>query len=283
MLFFSSFSLFAQANNNTETDIAINLDSSIYTLCKTRAEKGKEIYVLNSRYKFNKNYRSLVGDDADFMFTFYIFPENNKLEIKEIQKPVKNIINNSTELLKKSKQLFSSDYSSPLVFNLLIKSGNKYYKFINCKIESQAFYIQEDPQFFPKFGAGSNRFELNLLSKPYTSKSIDSLRKVISIDSTALRRFPTWAEDFYDKWYIKSINRKENSLNYWIDLKNISAEGYSFGRVAEEITYKMKVGITSFKIRPTYRMFTDEYIDDRYSIIEFKFVEIVDLKSILHK
>lgn len=284
-LFFISFStlIFGQGiSNYTGKKILINSDNKNYTFCKTQTEKGKEIYILNCRYKLKKDYRSLIGDDADFMFTFYIIPKNNNFKLEKIKGSSEFISDRSPELQKiKEDLLLSSIYSSVFAFTPVIKVGDNYYKFNNCYIEGQAFSLQEDIQYFPKFGAGSNKFELNLLAKPYSPTAIDSLRKLISKDNSGLKPFGAWVEDFYDKWFLEKIDRKENTLDYWIDLKNISGDGYSFGRITKEITYKIGVGIINLKIIPQRPFFSDDYIDDGYSPVKFNFQEFVDLDTFM--
>lgn len=281
-LFFSTL-LFSQGlSNYTKNLFLVNSDNKNFTFCKTQTEKGKEIYVLNCRYKLKNDYRSLIGDDADFMFTFYIIPKNNNFKLEKIKGSSEFISDRSPELLKiKEGLLLSSTYSSVFAFAPVIKVGDNYYKFNNSYVEGQAFSLQENQQYFPKFGAGSNKFELNLLAKPYSPTAIDSLRKIISRDSSGLKPFGAWVEDFYDKWFISSIDRSKRTLNCWIDLKNISNEGYAFGRFAKEITYKINVGVVDFKVFPVRPIFSEDYFGDDYLPVEFKFKEFVDLHTII--
>ena len=109
------------------------------------------------------------------------------------------------------------------------------------------------------------------------------MRKVITKDTTSFREFSTYVEDFYDKWYINKIDKQEKSFDFWIDPKFISSGGYSFGRVAKEIRYKVNVGITDFKITPERSLFSDEYFDDKYTPIQFNFKEFIDLRKLITK
>jgi len=260
-----------------------NLESNSigYNFCKTRTLKGKEIYVLNSRYKVRKNQRSWVGSDSDFMFTFYVIPKNDKIQLEEIKNIDTILTNRVKDFVSLSESLSRAGYSDLFTFSPIVKIKSKYFKFVNCSVQGQAFNILEDPQYFPKYGAGSNKYELNLLAKPYNRAQIDSLRILTVKDSTAMIPFFADVEDFYDKWYINKIDKKSQTIDFWIQLKRISTGLYSFGRVTTAIVYKVNKGVIGFKIKPDKPEFSEDYLDSAYSPVEFNFVEFVDLKKLL--
>jgi len=260
-----------------------NLESNSigYNFCKTRALKGKEIYVLNSRYKTKKNQLTWLRADADFMVTFYIIPNRNKLVLEEIKDISVIIKNQAKEFNNLSNNLLNVDYSDGFELSLILKFNSRYFKFVNCKVYGQAFNLIENSQYFPKYGAGSNRYELNFMARPYSRNEIDSLRTIIRKDSISYRSFAVNIEDFYDKWFINSFDRQNNTFDFWIQLKNLNTAMYSFGRITTSIKYKVNTGVIGFKMIPYVPIFTDDYIDDASSAVEFKFVEFLDLKKII--
>lgn len=283
----SSNSLLAQKEYNyNDKYVVIDIDSLTqgamgYNFCKTRELKGKEIYVLNSKYKTKTNQRSWLGADADFIFTFYIIPNHNKLILKEI-KDVSVIVRNQVyDFNHLSTSLLNAPYSGGFGFSLILKSNNKYFSFSDCEVFGQAFNLLEDSQYFPKYGALSNRYELNFMAKPYSRNEIDSLRKIILKDTTAYREFAVNIEDFYDKWFINNFDRQSNTFDFWIQLKNLNTAMYSFGRITNSIKYKVNTGVIGFKMIPYMPIFTEDYLDDNNPYVEFKFVEFVDLKRII--
>lgn len=262
-----------------------NLESNFIgqTFCRTRALSGKEIYVLNSRYKVRKNQRSWVGSDSDFMFTLYIIPRNNKLQLEEVQNADTIISNQVEDLVNLSKNMSRAGYDDGYDFLPIIKINNKYFKFINCSVQGQAFNILEDFQYFPKYGDSFNRYELNLLSKPYSRSQIDSISLLSVRDSTAIIPFMgAGILDFYDKWYISKIDKKNQTIDFWAKFQRIPDGGNFFGKITSAITYKINVGITDFYISPFRPDFSEKDTEGNYSIpIKFNFVEFVDLKKII--
>jgi len=287
LIILSSNLLLAQKEYNYKDKyVIIDIDSLHkgaigVNFCKTRAQKGKEIYVLNSRYKIRDNQRSWISSDSDFMFTFYVIPKNNKIQLEEIENTDTILTNRVKDFVSLSESLSRADYSDLFTFLPIVKIKSKYFKFVNCSVQGQAFNILEDPQYFPKYGAGSNKYELNLLAKPYNRAQIDSLRLLTVKDSTAMIPFFADVEDFYDKWYINKIDKKSQIIDFWIQLKRISTGLYSFGRVTTAIVYKVNTGVIGFKIMPDRPEFSEEYLDSAYSPVKFSFVEFVDLKEFL--
>lgn len=287
IILINTSSLFAQSKNGEEY-VIVDVDSVVgkYVGCNTvltTDSKRKEIYILNVRYKLNQNKRSRINDNADFMFTFYIIP-NKKIILKEVLRPdeiKKRLVVNIDEI---RTRLLSAGYDDFFDFKPIIKTNNKYYVFENCIIVAQAFDLQEDSQYFPQYGEKSYKYKLNLLSKPYTRESIDSSRKIIMKDSTALRPFDIWIDDFYDKWFISKIDRKNKTVDFWIDLKPIHDAEYSFGRTTTEIKYKIGIGITDFTLIPSYSIFNgyfeDSLKDDGY-FVKFNFKEFIDMKTLV--
>ncbi|GGE60567.1 hypothetical protein EV200_103640 [Pedobacter psychrotolerans] len=270
--------LYSQTSNSVKY-VIVNVDSSKNGFIKVKSLTDKEAYILNVRYKLTQSHQSKIGDDADFMFTFYVIP-GKKILLKQIYDTsliVKNQISNieafQTSLLKKE--------TNTLVVTPIILKNNKYYELIGSEIFGQAFSIKEDPQYFPVFGSLSRKFEINTLSKPYTVKAIDSLRKIILQDSTALKPFGVWIEDFYDKWFIKKIDKEQMVIDFWINLKLIHDRGFSFGRVTSEIRYKIGVGVTDFKIIPFKLDSMKSYFDDFETPVQFNFVEVLNLSGLI--
>lgn len=286
--FIGAGTLFAQKEYNYEDKyVIINSDSVGNTFCKTRTQKGKEIYVLNSRYKIKKEQRSWLGSDSDFMFTFYIIPNRNELKLEEIKDSTTITSYRVKNLINLSANLSSAPYMDLFEFIPILKIDKRYFKFANCTIKGQAFSILENSQYFPKYGATSNKYELNLLSKPYSKPQIDSLRKIIIKDTTAMVDFAVGVEDFYDKWFINKIDKQNKIFDFWIELKPFSVElespsstAYTFGRPNRGITYKVNIGVIGFKMIPTSPEFSKDYIDDSYSSVDFKFVDFIDLKKL---
>lgn len=278
---FCRMALFAQIKNNVEQSIIVDVDSVAgkhtgFNTTITADATGKEIYTLNVRYKLNKTKRSSINENSDFMFTFYIIP-NKKMTLKEVSLPEE--INSNISSIK--AELLQAGYDDYFFhFKPIFKINNKYYLFENCIIVGQAFDLQEDSQYFPKYGAGSNRFELNLLAKPYSSSKIDSLRKVISKDFTSMIPFGTFIEDFYDKWFISKIDRQNKVIDFWINLKPIHDSEYSFGRITTGLKYKIGEGIIGFTIIPNYNVFNGFFKDSPYPV-EFNFKESVDLAKFI--
>lgn len=251
-----------------------------HTFIHTKAAKGMDIYILNVRYNIKKStQRSWIKSDADFMFSFYIIPEQ-KLRLEAVDSNL--ILLNSVHSLDELKDIILKigEQGHDFEFSPIVKIGNIFYRFSKAAVPCQAFDLKEESQYFPKYGAESNICELNFLAKPYSKKTIDSLRKVITKDSTSYMPFYTYWADFYDKWFIKKIDRQENSFDFWVDPKFISSEGYGFGRVAKEIRFKINIGITDFKITPQRPLFPEEYFDRYYTPIEFNFKEFMDIKKI---
>jgi len=240
---------------------------------------GREAYVLNARFKIDKLKRSAISDDSDFMFTFYIIP-NKKLLLKEFadSSKIKNALTISISKIRLS--LISAGTDDYFDFRPLIKANNKFYSLEHCIVVGQAFALQEDEQYFPEYGEKSSKFQLNLLSKPYSRESIDAYRKIIFKDSTALKPFSVWVEDFYDKWFISKIDRKNKTIDFWMDLKPIHDSGYSFGRITTEIKYKIGFGVTDFTIIPYYELL-GEYLKGSNFPVPFTFKEVIDIKKFI--
>ncbi|KQN34543.1 hypothetical protein ASE92_13185 [Pedobacter sp. Leaf41] len=283
IIVFYSISLFAQINISKQY-VIVDIDSTAgkYSGCNAiiaSDNSGREIYALNVRFKLNQIKRSRINDNADFMFTFYIIPQK-KIVLKEVLSTdaLKKITINMDEIKEK---LLSSGYYDFFDFQPIIKSKDKYYTFEKCKIVGQAFDLQEDLKYFPEYGGKSYKFKLNLLSKPYTKENIDSLRRVIMKDSTALKPFDTWIDDFYDKWFISNIDDKNKTVDFWIDLKPIHDAEYSFGRITTEIKYKIGLGITDFKIIPHYSISEVFFKDDFYPV-PFHYKKSFNLQTLLN-
>ena len=88
--------------------------------------------------------------------------------------------------------------------------------------------------------------------------------------------------DFYDKWYISKIDKKNQTIDFWAKFQRISDGGNFFGKVTRAITYKINAGVTDFCISPFKPDFSEKDTEGNYSIpIKFNFVEYVDLKRLL--
>ncbi|RZL68496.1 MAG: hypothetical protein EOO93_03705, partial [Pedobacter sp.] len=171
------------------------MDSNKENFFRAKSDIGKEIYVLNYRLKLAKDYHSRIGDNADMMFTFYIAPDS-KLELRKIKTDNQVFKNKIVNLVDAKNKFEDENYVDNFNFKPILKIKTDYYSFNNATVLGQGFLIEADPQYFPKFGAKSSKFKLNLLSKPYSAKTIDSLRKVISKDSTSLKPYGAWVDDF---------------------------------------------------------------------------------------
>ncbi len=267
--------------NSIKEVVVINIDSNSRSFFSAKSNNGKEIYVLNYRLKLDKEYHSRIGDDADMMFTFYIAPKN-KLQLKMITNPDEVFKNKIVNPVDAENKFTDGDYIDNFDFEPILKIKTNYYAFSNATILGQGFLIEEDPQYFPKFGAKSSKFKINLLSKPYSSKAIDSLRQIISKDSSAFKPFGTWVDDFYDKWLIKSINRNNKEIDFWISLKPVHDMDFTFGRVTSEIKYKIGVGVTEFSIIPFESEFSKDYFGDVKNPVKFYFKEFINLKELIN-
>ncbi|WP_421941057.1 hypothetical protein [Pedobacter sp.] len=255
-------------------------DLSTVKLFKTVSKDGHTAYVFNLRYKLDDHYKSLAGDNADFMFTFYFLP-NKKIALTEIENTndiYKGQVNDISEV---KAELINSSAEGTFYFEPIIKIQHKYFRFSKCLIFGQAFIIQEKPQYFPLYEKSSHRFEINTLAKPYTERAIDSLRKTIYRDTTSLLNPGNFIEDFYDQWFISKIDRPNKSINFWIRLKTIRDTGITFGRITSEVIYKIGLGITDFKLIPSRPELPETYIDKHYSPIQFSFKEIMTLNHLL--
>ncbi|WP_421941058.1 hypothetical protein [Pedobacter sp.] len=280
-----NFSAFGQQEAPSSQYVIIDTDEISgdfvgYNFAKGKDSLNREAYVLNARYKLNKKNGSRVSEDADFIFTFYIFPTKRTL-LKEVS-DINQLNRISTSDARSVRiSLLAAKFDEYLYFKPLIKTHNKYYTFENCVVVGQAFSLQEDEQYFPEYGAGSSRFQLNLLYKPYSRENINAFRKVINKDSTALQRFTLgWVMDFYDKWFISKVDRQNKTIDFWIDLKVIHDSGYSFGRITTEIKYKIGFGVTDFTIIPYYELL-GEYLKGSNFPVPFTFKEVIDIKKFI--
>jgi len=279
-----NFSAFGQQEAPSSQYVIIDTDEISgdfvgYNFAKGKDSLNREAYVLNARYKLNKKNGSQVSEDADFMFTFYVFP-SNKIKLKEFTDSIKIKSALTMKLGEIRSKLLLAGTDDYFDFKPLIKADNKFYSLEHCIVVGQAFALQEDEQYFPEYGEKSSKFQLNLLSKPYSRESIDAYRKIIFKDSTALKPFSVWVEDFYDKWFISKIDRKNKTIDFWMDLKPIHDSGYSFGRITTEIKYKVGFGVTDFTIIPYYELL-GEYLKGSNFPVPFTFKEVIDIKKFI--
>lgn len=284
---FNSFRLLGFQNEQDEKYLVVIMDSTGlgnqvgYNLCKTQDSLKKEAYILNVRYKLKKNLKSSIGSDADFLFVFYIFPKYKNLKF--------DILNKSDSILNQTVKNFSNIRDTLLKtgsvdhfnFKPLVSSNGKLYEFKDAEIFAQAFNLKEDPQYFPEYKPlSSNRYELNLLSKPYSEYDVELLKRKIIKDTSSLTHFDYGGFD--GKWNVKMINKAEKKIDFWINMVRVATGAYSFGRFANEIRFKVNVGVTDFKLEPLMPIFDEKYMtkyqDQR---IAFNFKEFIDIKTVL--
>jgi len=276
-------SLFAQSEyDNKNKYVILNLDDSksnilTHTFCKTSDGNGKTAYVLNIRYKTENIRRKYKGEDADLIFTFYIFSGDNKLaffKVKDTNTVVSYKLKNVTEL---EKFLLDDNKDRYYEFEPVIKINNMYLQFAHNEVFGQAFSLIADHKYFPQYTRFPNKFQLNLFDKPYSKKYMDSIRKETVIDTTTLYPFDLFLD--YDKWYINEIDKHEGIIHYWMNLSPREPNSYYFGRITSEITYKVNTGVIDFAIFPTTYDLPKEYFSKGDGLIRFNFQQAIDLKK----
>ncbi len=276
-------SAFAQSEYDDKNKyVLLNLDDTKsnvvgYTFFKTSDDKGNTAYILNIRYITDNSRRKYKGEDADFIFTFYVFPGNNKLAFFKV-KDTNTVVNYRLKDISNLEKKLLDD-NSYYEFEPVIKINNMYLQFAHNEVFGQAFSLLAEHKYFPQYTRFSNKFQLNLFDKPYTKKYMDSIRKETINDTTTLAPFDLFLD--YDKWYMSKIYKQKGIINYWINLKPIEPNGYSFGRITSEITYKINTGITDFAIFPSVNDLPKEYFNKEEGLIRFNFQQVVDLKKII--
>lgn len=277
------FAVFAQSEHNDKNRyVILNLDDTKsnflgHTFCKTIDAKGKIVYILNIRYKTDNFRRKYNLEDADFIFTFYIFPGNNKLAFFKV-KDTSTIVNYKLKNISGlEKYLLEDRNNSYYEFEPVIKINNMYLQFAHNEVFGQAFSLIADHNYFPQYTRFQNKFQLNLFDKPYTKKYMDSIRKETISDTTTLAPFDLFLD--YDKWYMSKVDKQKGIINYWINLSPIEPNGYSFGRITSEITYKVNTGVTDFAIFPSVNDLPKEYFNKEGGLIRFNFQQALDLKK----
>jgi hypothetical protein len=262
--------------------VILNLDDTKsnvlgHTFCKTSDANGKIAYILNIRYKTDNIRRKYRGENADLIFTFYVFPGNNKLaffKVKDTNTVINYRLKNISDLEKKLL-----DDNSYYEFEPVIKINNMYLQFAHNEVFGQAFSLLAEHKYFPQYNRFSNKFQLNLFDKPYTKKYMDSIRKETITDTTTLIPFDLFLD--YDKWYINKIDKQKGIINYWTNLTPREPNAYFFGRITTKITYKINTGITDFTIYPSTYDLPKEYFNKEEGLIRFNFQQVVDLKKII--
>jgi hypothetical protein len=285
ILSLTCINLFAQSEYVDKSKyVILNLDNAQsnvvgYTFLKTTNGNGIIAYVLNIKYKTDNIRRKYKRENADFIFTFYIFPGNNKLaffKIKDTNAVVNYKLKNISEL---EKYLLDDKNNRYYEFEPIIKINNMYLQFAHNEVFGQAFSLIADHKYFPQYTRLPNKFQLNLSDKPYTKKYMDSIRKETIADTTTLVPFDLFLD--YDKWYINKIDKQKGIINYWTNLSPREPNGYSFGRITSEITYKINTGITDFAIYPSTYDLPKEYFNKEGGPVRFNFQQAVDLKKII--
>ncbi|WP_025143260.1 hypothetical protein [Pedobacter jeongneungensis] len=262
--------------------VILNLDDTKsdvlgYTFFKTSDSKGKTAYILNIRYKTDDIRRKYNGEKADFIFTFYIFPGKDKLAFFKVN-DTNTIVNYKLKDINELEKYLLDDRNNRYYeFEPVIKINNMYLQFAHNEVFGQAFSLIADHKYFPQYTRFSNKFQLNLFDKPYTEKYMDSIRKETINDTTTLAPFDLFLD--YDKWYISKIYKQKGIINYWTNLKPIEPNGYSFGRITSEITYKINTGITDFVIYPSTYDLSKEYFSKEEDVVRFNFQQAMDLKK----
>ena len=288
LLIFCSTQLFGAAKDTgkryliVETDTLVQKSQVGYNLSLTQDSLGKQIYILNVRYKLNKAAKSNIGSDADLLLVFYLFPVGAQLELVEVTNsdPILDSLIQDVEAVK--NLIHNTDNIDHFDFIPLIRHNGKLYKFGTTDIIGDGFRLPENIQYFPEYNfLGSNRHELNLLKKPYTEGEIAILQNRMVSDTSGLGPFFTNGLD--GKWNIKAINKSDKTIDFWIHLIRVSTGDYSYGRFAEEIRFKINRGITDFKVQPLTPLFDEKHmLKYQYRKVSFNFKNSVELKSLLH-
>jgi hypothetical protein len=250
-----------------------------HTFCKTNDGRGKIVYILNIRYKTDNIRRKYKEENADFIFTFYVFPGNNKLAFFKLKDTTAVVNYKLKDINALEKYLLDDKNNRYFEFEPVIKINNMYLQFAYNEVFGQAFSLLADHKYFPQYSRFSNKFQLNLFDKPYTKKYMDSVRKEAIKDTTTLAPFDLFLD--YDKWYTSKVDKQNGIINYWTNLSHIEPNGYSFGRITSEITYKVNTGITDFTIFPSVNDLSKEYFNKEEGSIRFNFQEVLDLKQLI--
>lgn len=251
-----------------------------YNLLQTQDTFKKNAYILNVSYKVN-GIKSSIGADANFIFVFYVFPKAKDLKLVEVSKSDSiteaGDISNIRNIL-----IHTSGSIDDFNFIPLIRYQNKLYKFKEADIFGQAFNLKEKAQYFPDYAPlMSNRYELNLLGKPYTEQDIEAIQNKMKTDTSGMKHFEY--DGFDGKWNIKAINKSEKTFDFWIRLIRVATGSYSFGRFANEIKFKLNVGVIGFKVEPLKPLFDEPHAEKyRGKSVPFAFKNFVDIKSVIH-
>lgn len=252
-----------------------------YDIAKAQDSLNKDAYILNIRYRLS-NLQSSIGSDADFIFVFYIFPKAGGLKLVELPQS-DSILNQKVDDISAVKNLLVNINGSIDEFNFtpLISHLGKLYRFADADIFGQAFNLKESIQYFPEYKPlVSNRYELNMLHKPYTKTDIAVLQKKMKTDTSGLRHFDY--DGFDGKWNIKSINKSEKTIDFWIRLIPVATGTYSFGRFADEIKFKLNTGVVGFKVEPLRPIFDEQHLVKYHGkSVSFVFKKFIDLESII--
>jgi len=283
LLMLSNLKLLAQEDVSQKC-IAISLDTPRinnvvgYSFCKTQDKFNKVIYVLTIRYNLQKLGLSKIGSDADFMFVFYVVPKDNNIKLKKIDNYKTALNSVEKNLIDVKNKLIQAGSIDSFDYKPILAQNGHFFEFVDADVYGQAFNLKEELQYFPEYKVlGSNRYELNLLKKPYKEDDIESLQAKALNDTSGFFRFDY--DGFDGKWNIKSINKVEKSVVFWINLVRVATGYYSFGRFATEIKFKINTGITDFKVVSLSPLFGKKYNNN--SLVQFNFKEFIDLKILI--
>lgn len=285
LIMLSTFQLLAQ-NDNSQKYILVSLDSSKikslvgYSFCKTQDKFNKQIYVFSIRYNLQRITKSKIDSDADFMFVFYIIPKGNKVKLTKISN-IDTILNNAVkDIVNVKNELLQAGSIDDFNFKPVLSHKGQLFGFVNADIFGQAFNLKEEVQYFPEYKPlSSNRYELNLLKKPYIEEDIKSLQKKVISDTSGFFHFDY--DRFDGKWNIKAVNKVEKSIVFWINLVRVATGTYSFGRFATEVRFKINIGITDFKVIRLFPFFDEKY-NREPELVQFNFKQFVDLKTLIN-